>query len=138
MPHRNRDVEVTEATHHEELFGDRRLAAKAYDLAMLNASLSGQVDLFRAHERVVSQAMQAAGIARDLKNVAAHPASITVDKTLERGSQTLSEDTTQNVLRQVGETLTQEISRAVMDAMSTLGNALGAELEVEAEPEEEA
>jgi hypothetical protein len=130
----------------EELFGDRRLAAKAYDYAMLIGAVSGQVDLTRAYERAISQANLMAGASEQLKNAAAFPAS--VDKTLrstlvgtsEQTSQTLSEDTTQNVLdkalRQVGETMTQEISRTVMDGLNTLASALRAE--VAAGEEEEA
>jgi hypothetical protein len=145
---------VTEATHdeelfsrREELFGDRRLAAKAYDLAMLNASLTGQVDIHRAYERAIGQANLAAGLTEALKVSDAFP--VARDKTsktttvgsMEQNSQTLSEDTTQNVLdkalRQVGETMTQEISRVVMDGLNALASALRSDVAAQAVDGEE-
>jgi len=126
----------------EELFGDRRIAAKAYDLAMLNAGLVGQVDLHRAYERAISQANLAAGLTETLKVSDAFPAhrDVGTKTTSEQTSQTLTEDTTQNVLdkalRQVGETMTQEISRVVMDGLTSLAAALRSESDAHADDDE--
>jgi len=132
---------VTEVTHEEELFsrreelfGDRRTAAKAYDYAMLVAAIHGQVDLTQAYEHAIAQANLTAGLTQTQKNAAAFP--IAIDKlskttaigTTEQTSQTLSEDTSQTVidkaLRQIGETMSHEISRVVMDSMASLASAL--------------
>ena len=105
-----------------ELFTDRRNFAKAVDALMLAKAAVGSADLIPAQQAAYQAALEAVGLTDALKNAAAFPLAQDKSAFVERATQSLSEDTTQTVidktLRQVGETMTQEISRVVMDGLN--------------------
>jgi hypothetical protein len=121
----------------QELFSDRRNFTKALDMLMLSKAAAGGADLMPAQQAAYQAALEAAGLSEAFKNAAAFPFSQDKSSKVEFASQVLSEDTTQNVLdkmlRTVGESLTQEISRVVMDGLNTLASALRAEVSAQQE-----
>jgi hypothetical protein len=116
-----------------ELFNDRRNYAKAMDALMVGKVAAGVVDLQPAQEQAYESAMQLAGLNEMLKNAAAFPASQDKTVTTERTSQTLSEDTTQNVidraLEQVSKTMATDIERTIQEGMASLTSLLKNEIE---------
>jgi hypothetical protein len=121
----------------QEIIGQRLNFAKAMDMLMLSRVAVGAADLVPAQTAAYNAALEAVGLTDMMKNASAFPFAVDKTSKVEYGSQTLSEDTTQNVLdkvlRQVGETMTQEISRVVMDGLNTLASALRAEIAAQEE-----
>ena len=121
-------------TWRTELYGDRRNFAKAMDLLMIGAASRGTVDLKSTYKDAIDNAMLAAGLTQELKNASAYP--LAQDKTAkeehvsatERATQTLSEDTTQNVIdkafEQVSKTMSTDIQRTIQEGLASLSTVV--------------
>jgi len=112
----------------QEIISQRLNFAKGIDLAMLARAFAGGADLMPAQKAAYHAALDAAGVSDAMKNAAAFPA--VQDKTVvtERGTQTISEDTTSNVINQAFEnfskTLNTDIQRTLQEGLASMSTVI--------------
>lgn len=125
---RIQDHSEEQYTRRDQMYQDGRLAGLAYHLLMLSRAASGAVDLKAAQAQNHEQLVALAGVSEAMKNTAAFPAQRTGVVSTEHVSQIVAGETSETVLdkslRQIGESMTQEISRVVMDAMAEIGSVI--------------